>query len=146
MVINVLTVSLAKRKRSHDESSAIGHDSKSTGIAAMQALIGDMLEAKLTAHERRVGAMLSAHEHTVQEMLSAHLCKVNEQLAINNYHIADQIEAVEERVRNDVVNEFTDTINNKILEEMEGVQESVMEQITSMPLQAHLTFPNHPFL
>lgn len=135
-----------KRKRSYDESSATGHDSKSTGIAAMQALIGDMLEAKLTAHERRVGAMLSAHEDKVQEMLSAHLCKVNEQLAINNYSIADQIDAVEERVRNDVVNEFTDTINNRILEEMEGVQESVMEQITSMPLQAHLTFPNHPYL
>jgi hypothetical protein len=135
-----------KRKRSYDESSAIGHDSKSTGIAAMQALIGDMLEAKLTAHERRVGAMLSAHEGKVQEMLSAHLCKVNEQLAINNYSIADQLDAVEERVRNDVVNEFTDTINNRILEEMEGVQESVMEQITSMPLQAHLTFPNHPYL
>lgn len=135
-----------KRKRSYDESSAIGHDSKSTGVAAMQALIGDMLEAKLTAHEHRVGAMLSAHEHKVQEMLSAHLCKVNEQLAINNYHIADQIESVEERVRNDMVNELTDTINNKILEEMDGVQESVMEQITSMPLQAQLTFPNHPFL
>ncbi|KAM0465375.1 hypothetical protein ACHAPV_001421 [Trichoderma viride] len=135
-----------KRKRSYDESSAMGHDSKSTGIAAMQALIGDMLEAKLTAHERRVGAMLSAHEDKVQEMLSAHLCKVNEQLAINNYSIADQIDAVEERVRNDVVSEFTDTINNRILEEMEGVQESVMEQITSMPLQAHLTFPNHPYL
>lgn len=143
---HVLTACLAKRKRSYDESSAMGHDSKSTGIAAMQALIGDMLEAKLTAHERRVGAMLSAHEDKVQEMLSAHLCKVNEQLAINNYSIADQIDAVEERVRNDVVSEFTDTINNRILEEMEGVQESVMEQITSMPLQAHLTFPNHPYL
>lgn len=143
---HVLTACPAKRKRPYDESSAMGHDSKSTGIAAMQALIGDMLEAKLTAHERRVGAMLSAHEDKVQEMLTAHLCKVNEQLAINNYSIADQIDAVEERVRNDVVSEFTDTINNRILEEMEGVQESVMEQITSMPLQAHLTFPNHPYL
>lgn len=124
----------------------MGHDSQPTGIAAMQALIGDMLDAKLTAHEQRVGAMLSAHEDKVQEMLSAHLCKVNEQLAINNYSIADQIDAVEERVRNDLADAFEDTINKKILEQKEEVQESVMEQITSMPLQAHLTFPNHPYL
>lgn len=110
----------------------------------MQTLIGDMLEAKLTAHERRVGVMLSAHEHKVEEMLSAHLCKVNEQLAINNFSIADQLNAVEERVRNDVEDRFTDTIKKIVLEEIDEAKESIMEELTSMPLQARLTFPDHP--
>ncbi|KAL7917623.1 hypothetical protein ACQKWADRAFT_306398 [Trichoderma austrokoningii] len=115
-----------KRKRSDDGSSATDHDFALTGLAAM-------LDSRFAAHERRVGAMLSAHEDKLSEMLSAHLGKVDEQLV-----------GMEDRVRNDVEDKFTDSLNTMVQEGMDEVQESVMAQITSMPLKAYLAFPDHP--
>lgn len=37
-------------------------------------------------------------------------------------------------------------MNERMREELDEVQEGVMEQIASMPLQAHLTFPKHPYV
>ncbi|RFU73208.1 hypothetical protein TARUN_9039 [Trichoderma arundinaceum] len=136
-----------KRKRSCDESSTMKRTVQATDtVAGMQALFGNMLEAKFAAHERKLGDMLSAHENAVQEMLSTHIRKVDAQLAAFRSDVEDKIKSVEERVKNEIMDELTETINERILEEVEGVQEHVMERITSMPVQAHFTFPNHPYL
>ncbi|KAL7963217.1 hypothetical protein V8C34DRAFT_267532 [Trichoderma compactum] len=136
----------AKRKRSCDESSVTDHAAQPTDMATMQALFENRLETRLAAHERRLGEMLSAHKHKVKEMLSAHRRKVDAQLAVYRRNVEEQRESMEERLKSDLVDELTDAINKRMREELDGVQEGVMEQITSMPLQAHLTFPNHPYL
>ncbi|KAK4068616.1 uncharacterized protein Triagg1_7264 [Trichoderma aggressivum f. europaeum] len=88
-------------------------------MTTMQALLENRLESMLAAHERRLGEMLSAHEHKVNEMLSAHRCKID---------VEEKIESMEERVKCDVMDQLTDAMNERMREELDGVQEEAFRE------------------
>ncbi|KAH6608425.1 hypothetical protein Trco_001771 [Trichoderma cornu-damae] len=129
MDANVSLTRPTKRKRASDESSTeVGQTVQLTDNVA---LIGKLLDAKLAAYERKMEDMFSAHERRVKKMLSTHMRKVEAEL---------------DAYGSNMVDELTETIQKKIKDEMEEAQECILEQISSMPVQAHFTFPNHPYL
>lgn len=120
----------AKKRKPCDESLTTGQTAQSTDSTAMEAIIR-IIVAKLADHKLEVGAMvqdmLIAHKREVQGMLTAHKCEVAEKFESMEAGLPHMMEEVMEKKGGELV-------------------EFVMEQIASMPLQAHFTFPAHPYL
>lgn len=114
-----------KRRRSSSSESAFGSASRPMNPAAVEAL----LDSRLATHKREVAEMLADHQSQISLLLDGFKTELNERLDIR-----------EERL---VVDRLTDLVAEKVQEEMEEVEERVMNTITSMPLQASLTFPDH---
>ncbi|KAM0253065.1 hypothetical protein ACHAQJ_007441 [Trichoderma viride] len=129
----------AKRKRLCKESFTIGQ--------AVQS--ADTVEAKLAARERSLAKRersLAKRERSLAKREHS-LAKRERKLAKRESDdIADRMKSVGERVRDDVVDGLEDVIDEKMLQKTEEVQEYVMEQIASMPVEARFTFPNHSYL
>jgi hypothetical protein len=92
----------------------------------MEALLDDRLDK----HRREVLELFATHKSQVLQMLSDFKTELD-----------NKLDAREERL---VVDRLSDLVAEKVEEGMEEVQERVMDSITSMPLQASLTFPDHP--
>lgn len=125
---------LDKGKRRRSSSSAAEAVTQSMDGTAVKTLVEVLLETRLTAHKREVVELLSAHEAKVEELLAAYKAE-----------FTDKLDSLEERIRNNVMDGLTEFIDVQVLEKMQEVRDDVMDQITSMPLQANLTFPDHPF-
>ncbi|KAL1880752.1 hypothetical protein Daus18300_001366 [Diaporthe australafricana] len=114
-----------KRRRRSSSESASGSASPVMDRAAVETL----LDSRLATHKREVAEMLADHKSQVSQLLDDFKTELNEKLDVR-----------EERL---VVDRLTDLVAEKVQEEMEEVEERVMNTITSMPLQASLTFPDH---
>lgn len=91
----------------------------------MEALLDDRLDK----HKREVHELLATHRSEVSRMLSDFKTELDKKL-----------DAREDRL---AVDRLSGLVAEKVEEEMEGLQERVLDSITSMPLQASLTFPDH---
>lgn len=97
----------------------------------------------------------TAKAPNVQALLEAGLAAlkkhVDEQLAAHKKEVSAQLEQAEARILDTLrmeINQQYDAIHNSVEErvqkEMEELEENVMRRISEMPLQARLTFPDHP--
>lgn len=102
------------------------------------------LYARLAAHKTKVAEMHAAHKAEVVELLSAHKSGIVELVTALKTELADKLDGSEARVRQDVVDGLAEFITEQVQDEMGGVEDRVMDKITSMRLQASLTFPEHP--
>ncbi|KAL7936359.1 hypothetical protein V8C35DRAFT_295307 [Trichoderma chlorosporum] len=118
----------AKRKMSTDESSIIGQTRQST-----DTVIG-IADAK-AAHKRELEDMFSALKRSIEDM-------VNEKLTAHAHEVTRKVEALLAEKDDDLSCRIEEEVSN----EMEGVMEHVLEQLTSMPVQTYFTFPTHPYL
>lgn len=112
-----------KRKRPCDEGSTIRQTAQAVETTAGSDLL-EIVNAKLAAHSQTirhmVECMLSEHEHKLLRL------------------VEDKTEAWGDNV--------TDMVEKKVAKEMGEVKESIMGEIALFPVQAHFTFPNHPYL
>ncbi|KAL7934433.1 hypothetical protein V8C35DRAFT_302555 [Trichoderma chlorosporum] len=131
-----------KRKRSRDESSIVGQTVHDT--VDQQVLAKDDLDAKLAAHEHRLKEINSACELRMHEMLSTHQRKLEEMLSAHERKIEEMFSARERRLE-DIEDGLTSIISASIEEGLAEVHDSVVESITSMPLEATISFPSHPY-
>lgn len=111
---------------------------------AVEALLDARLDARLAAHKSQVAEIHAIHKAEVVELLSAHKCEVLELLTALKTEVAAKLDGSETRVRQEVVDGLTEFVGEKVREEMGEVEDRVMDKITSMRLQASLTFPDHP--
>ncbi|KAL7792435.1 hypothetical protein V8C37DRAFT_380292 [Trichoderma ceciliae] len=130
-----------KRKRPCDDSSAI--EPTVQDIANVETLIGNVLDAKLAAHERKLEEMYSARKRELKEMHSAHERAVEEMLSTHRHEV-EEILSTHRREVEWMEDGLTERIDKEIKDGLDEVQEYVLETITSMPIQATITFPTHP--
>lgn len=119
----MLTVYLAKRKKSCDESSTTRQTAQSVDTTATPDLL-EIVNAKFAAQLQTIGSMVKC-------MLSEHEQKL---LRL----VKDETETWDANV--------TDIIQKEVEKEMDRVKESIMEEIALNPVQVNFTFPNHPYL
>lgn len=112
--------------------------------AAVEALLNARLDTQQAEHMSRVAELRASHKAEVAELLSAHRREISQLLTALKTELSVKLEGSETRVRQDVVGGLADFVVEKIHEEMGDVEDRVMDKITSMPLQASLTFPDHP--
>lgn len=119
----MLIIYLAKRKKPRDESSMIEQTAQSSDITAAPDLL-EIVNAKFATQlqtiENMVKGMLLEHKRTILRLLK------------------DTTDSWGDNV--------TDMIQKEVEKEIDGVQESIMEEIAMNPVHAHFTFPNHPYL
>ncbi|KAM3086317.1 hypothetical protein ACMFMG_000453 [Clarireedia jacksonii] len=115
-----------KRRRSSSESeSESGSDHQPMSYAAVKAL----LDTRLATHKREVVEILAAHKDQVLQLLDDLKTELDQKL-----------DTREEQL---VADRLTDLVAQKVQEEMVEVEDHLLDTITSMPLQASLTFPEH---
>ncbi|POS80446.1 hypothetical protein DHEL01_v201145 [Diaporthe helianthi] len=112
-----------KRRRRSSSESASEHRSKiPTDIKAW-------LDDRLDAHKQEVIELLGRHRSQILHVLQDFKAELD-----------DKLDAREEKL---VEDRLSDLVAAKVEEQMGEVEERVMESITSRPLQASLTFPDH---
>lgn len=83
---------------------------------------------------------LDAHKREVTELLACHRSQVLQMLNDFKAELDDKLDAREEQLVGD---RLSDLVAEKVEEQVGEMEERVMESITSRPLQASLTFPDH---
>lgn len=129
-----------KKRRRSSVASRSDIDPQPMDHKAFEAL----LDARLSAHKLEVTELHRAHKSEIMELISAHMSDVERRLAAHKAELEDKIATLGSSVREEVVDGLTDFVDEKVREEMEEVSDYVMDRITSMPLRAELTFPDHP--
>lgn len=132
-----------KRRRRSSSASTREADVKPVDCAALESLLDARIDARLAAHMSDVAEMHAAHRAEVAELLSAHKSGIVELITALKTELADKLDDSETRVRDDVVDGLMELITDKVQEGLGDVEDRVMDKITSMPLQATLTFPGH---
>lgn len=132
-----------KRRRRSSSASTREADVKPVDRAALESFLDAQIDARLAAHRSAITEMHAAHKAEVVELLSAHKAGIVELITALKTELADQLDDSEIRVREDVVDGLTELITDKVQEGLGDVEDRVMDKITSMPLQATLTFPEH---
>lgn len=94
----------------------------------------------LTSVEALLDNRLDKHRREVHELLATHRSQLSQMLGDFKTELDKKLDAREDRL---VVDRLSGLVAEKVEEEMAGVQERVLDSITSMPLQASLTFPDH---
>lgn len=118
-------------KKYRHEASTLPADDESLQ-ALINTTIEEKLDTRLQAHKSKVVRLIrQAEERIVQ--------KVVEEL---DQHINA---VVETKVVNDVDNRIYDVVEERVREEMEDVESSIMQNIADSPLEARISFPNHPW-
>ena len=84
---------------------------------------------------------LNAHKREVDELLARHRSWVLQRLKDFKAELDGKLDAREEGL---VEDRLSDLVADKVKEKMGEVEDRVMESITSRPLQAFLTFTDHP--
>lgn len=112
--------------------------------ALLDARLDVRLDARLTAHKMEVAEMHAVHKAEVVELLSAHKVGIVKLITALKTEFADRLDDSETKVKEGVVDGLAEYITEQVQEEMGGVEDRVMDKITSMRLQASLTFPEHP--
>lgn len=144
-----------KRKRSWDESFTTAQTVQDT--AAVQAPIGSVQDVELVAYQRKLEEMFSNRERRLEEMCSAHERRLEEMFSARERKVEARERKVEARERE--LEELISThalevrqaddglieyIDKRIDDGMVEAREYVLQAVTSMPLQATITFPDHP--
>ncbi|KAK0755988.1 hypothetical protein N5P37_011456, partial [Trichoderma harzianum] len=136
-----IPTSTAKRKRPCDESSAVGQTVQN--VEAKLATHERRLEEMHAAHERRLEEMHAAHERRLEEMHAAHERRLEEMYADRERKLRARLNTHMREIEN-LGDSLEERVGTSIAEGMDGVQDRVMDTITSMPIQVTLTFPTHP--
>lgn len=123
MPVKVLIRYLAKRKRPHDESSAIGQTVH--GTIDVQAL-NDIIDARYAAHQCRLEEMYSAHKREVEEVK-----RELKELKCELKNVISKEEA--EELKKDLMNRM-EGIDKSINDMPDTVEVSVLDTIFSTPL------------
>ncbi|KAL7783250.1 hypothetical protein V8C37DRAFT_397379 [Trichoderma ceciliae] len=126
-----------KRKRSWDESFTTAQTVQDT--AAVQAPIRSVQDVELVAYQRKLEEMFSTRERRLEEMFSARERKVEARERELEELISTH--ALEVRQADDGLIEH---IDQRIDDGLVDAREYVLQTVTSMPLQASITFPLHP--
>lgn len=108
------------------------------------AAVEELLNHRLATQLQAIRDMQNDFKAEITELLCKHESNVLETLAEHKVEVLNAIGSSEVRVSNAVIDGVSDLVDEKILEEAEEIQASIMERITSMPLRAELPFPEHP--
>lgn len=92
--------------------------------------IESLLQSRLSALEQRFGDALAAHRKEMVELVG---------------QAESRIVATLRREMGEQSAEFCETLDRRVREEVAGLEETVMRNISEAPLQATLTFPQHPW-
>ncbi|KAH8743144.1 hypothetical protein F5883DRAFT_49270 [Diaporthe sp. PMI_573] len=114
------------RKRRRRSSSESAYEHSSICRADVETLLADRLDA----HKRGVDKSIAGHKSWVLQMLKDFKAE------LDGKHDAWEDRVIEDRL--------SDLVAAKVKEKMGEVEDRVMESITSRPLQASLTFTDHP--
>lgn len=112
--------------------------------ASLAAAVDALLDARFSAHLQEVRDTYEAFRAEVTGLLRRHKSDVLGMLAAHKAEVAESIASSDVRVSNAVIDEVSDLIRESVSSEAGEIEEAIMERITSMPLRAELTFPDHP--
>lgn len=109
-----------------------------------QKAVETLIDARLSAYKVEIAELQRSHKAEVMNLLSAHKSEVTHMLAAHKIEVDAKLASAGTDIRNKAVDGLTGFVEETIAREMEEVQDTIMDRITSMPLRAELNFPDHP--
>lgn len=140
-----MTAAFKGKKRRRSTSSVISETGAATASHAVDySDIEALLHTRLSAHKQEVAEQHKAHRAEVMQLLANHKIEIAHLLTTFQTELVDRLDRSEARVRDEIEDKLTELVDEKVAEQVAEVQDSIMDSLTSMPLRAELTFPDHP--
>lgn len=115
-----------KKRLRRSSTPEASHDQKSTHLGDFEGL----LHSRLSALEQRFDDALAAHRKEMVELVG---------------QAESRIMSTLRREMGEQSAEFEESLDRRVKEEVAELEETVMRNISEAPLQATLTFPQHPW-